>query len=104
MKLQQTLVPLIPLLLLVGTAAYSAEPDNGQEAAIAAIKKLGGRVTLDRNKVVVDVRFRGDKVNDASLEHLKGLPKLQTLILTETKVTGAGLVLSSCFALFGGRN
>ena len=37
----------IALLLVVGTPMYSAGPDDGQEVAIAAIKKLRGSFKID---------------------------------------------------------
>ena len=81
----------IALLLVVCTPVYSAGSDNEREAAIAAIKKLGGRVTVDKNKRVVGVYLRNTKVTGDGLEHLKGLTNLQVLVLRNTKVTDAGL-------------
>ena len=66
-----------------------------QEKAIAAIKKLGGKVTLDEKqfrKPVVRVNLSGTKVTDAGLVHLKGLTNLRWLDLGDTNVTDAGLV------------
>ena len=75
-------------------ATSAAKPVETQEQAIAAIKKLGGKVTIERkspNKLI-HVDLRGIKVTDAGLVHLKGLTNLQTLYLYRTKVTDAGLV------------
>ena len=60
------------------------------EEVIAAIKKLGGRVTVIENKIVF-VNLSGTQVTDAGLEHLKGLTNLRRLYLSGTKVTDAGL-------------
>ena len=81
----------IALLLVVVTPMYSAEPDDTQKAAIAAINKLGGRIDLDRNGAVVEVSLGYTKVTDADLENLKGLSNLHTLRLSKTNVTDAGL-------------
>jgi hypothetical protein len=95
-----------------------AEPTKeSREAAIAAIRELGGIVTFDeknpsRPLVGVNLHFKrvpdaglvhlkgltsltylsiNDQVTDAGLEHLKGLTGLQKLVLSGTDVTDAGL-------------
>jgi Leucine-rich repeat (LRR) protein len=68
--------------------------DESQAAAVAAIKKLGGRVTFDEKKPgkpVVGVSLSGQDVTDASLVHLKGLASLKYLVLMNTQVTDAGV-------------
>ena len=65
-----------------------------QEEAIAAIKKLGGKVKIDEKspgKPVIEVHLHKTKVTDDWLEHLKVLTKLEYLLLSVTKVN-AGLV------------
>ncbi len=66
-----------------------------QERAIAEIKKLGGKVEVDRRNpdlpVVVAVDLKHTKVIDASLEHLKGLTDIEILFLKDTAVTDEGL-------------
>ena len=66
-------------------------PKSQQAAAIAEIKKLGGRVTLNKSGDVIEVRLDGFNITDAALEHLKGLTSLNTLDLHHTKITDAGL-------------
>ncbi len=94
------------LLLLVGLLGCNAaaqpakptakdKPNASQDAAIAAIKKLGGRVTIDTkspDRPVTGVILQAPNVTDAGLVHLKGLTSLQSLNLTYTQVTDAGLV------------
>ncbi len=46
MKLQKAWLLAVALLLVAGITGYSAEPDGGQQAAIAAIKKLGAIVCM----------------------------------------------------------
>ena len=93
----KTLAMFLMVVLLVG---YSGSNDaqgqtskESQAAAVAAIKKLGGRVTFDEKNPGKPLRviLRGSKVTDAGLVHLKGLTKLGTLNLTDTKVTAAGV-------------
>jgi hypothetical protein len=91
-------------LLLVGcgeseTASDSVDTDveakQKQDADVAAIRKLGGRVTFDEKnpgKPLVGVTLHGPKVTDARLVHLKGLTSLQSLEINTTPVTDAGLV------------
>jgi len=74
-------------------ATSAAKPVETQEQAIAAIKKLGGKVTIGRkspNKLI-HVDLRGTKVTDAGLVHLKELTNLHTLYLINTKVTDEGV-------------
>ena len=94
-------VALVGLVACVGCGrdpdAVSDEPIQpkvSQEEAIAAIEGCGGKVTVDKNKVVVKVHLIGTKVTDAGLVHLKGLTKLTTLNLSHfnSEVTDAGLV------------
>ncbi len=69
------------------------EPENSTpDEAITAIKKLGGKVTVDENNDVIKVRCGYSKITDAALEHLKGLTKLKELYLNNTEITDAGLV------------
>jgi hypothetical protein len=72
-----------------------AEPNPAKEPAVAAINKLGGRVTLDEEKPgkpVIGVDLTATKITDCGLVHLKGLTKLRLLFLTKTKITDSGLV------------
>jgi hypothetical protein len=65
-----------------------------QDAAVAAIKELGGEVTFDEqipSRPLVGVDLRNSKTTDAGLVHLKGLTSLQILDLRKTKVTDDGL-------------
>ena len=96
MKRPRWILP-IALLLVVGTPSIAAEPDREQEAAIAALKKLGGLVRVDRNKAVTVVLL-GESVTDATLEYLKGPKSLQSLILAGTKVTDEGVKSSLLLA------
>ena len=59
--------------------------------AIAALKKLGGKIRVGRNKEVVEVSLLGPKVTDAALEYVKGMKSLRAMDLTKTKITDAGL-------------
>jgi hypothetical protein len=103
-----TLVVLgVGLLIASGPAPYQknreGEKKAGQEAAdkaeqeraIAALQKLGGKVEVDTkraDRAVVGVNLKHAKVIDASLEHLKGLTKLEILFLKDTAVTDDGVV------------
>ena len=67
-----------------------------EEAAVAAIRKLGGAVSFDNEfpiSSLTEVEFSSPLATDSWLVHLKGLTKLQKLTLNGTnKVTDAGLV------------
>ena len=74
--------------------ADAAEPVESQEQAIAAIKKLGGKATIDEkspNKPVIKVDLSHSKVTDKGLIELSELFKLQSLNLSGTNITDAGL-------------
>ncbi|MCP4175851.1 MAG: hypothetical protein GY758_34340, partial [Fuerstiella sp.] len=82
-----------------GDATEDPEPDApnasliSQADVVASIKKLGGRVYLDRSSgEVLQVDLSPTKITDAWLVHLKHLPKLRLLKLYNTQVTDAGLV------------
>ncbi len=104
-------------VLAASGVVFAADAD--QEKAIAAIKKLDGKVQVDSDspdKPVVRVVLTDSKITDADmvhlkafpqleslslsgakkftdagLEHIKGLTKLEQLFLNDTKITDAGL-------------
>ncbi len=83
------------LLLAPQPLLRAADSRAEKERAIAAIQKLGGVVDVDSknpDKPVVGVNLKYTKVDDASLEHLKGLGTLEVLRLQGTTVTDDGLV------------
>ena len=77
--------------LLLITLCVFAVPikqfDPGEEAAIKAVKKLGG--TVKENGTVVELAY--PDVTDASLKELGPLKRLTSLSLFNTKVTDTGL-------------
>jgi internalin A len=98
--------PLVLLLCGCGPAATWPTPQTVD--AIAAIKELSGKVSLDHHAVeVISVDLRGTQITDAGLEHLKGLTSLKSLYLNGTQITDAGLehlkVLNSLTQLNLGR-
>ena len=85
---------ILALSLICAHAGCAAKPKEGQAKAIAAIEKLGGRVTVDEKspgKPVVGVRLSDANVTDADLEHIEALTNLRRLDLFRTKVTDVGL-------------
>jgi hypothetical protein len=65
-----------------------------ENAALKAVKALGGRVTVDAEQPglpVVAVDFGKTQITDADLKLLKELKNLQTLHLYDAQVTDAGL-------------
>jgi len=90
----------ICLLLVRLMVCHAAEqpatdkPNALQDAAVTAIKKLGGLVEIDTkspDRPVTHVMLHGPNVTDSGLEHLKGLTSLKTLTLGGTQVTDAGV-------------
>ena len=89
---------ILPYLLLtwslIAADVQAQTAKESQADAVAAIKKLGGRVAFDKRKPgkpVVTVILSGPKVTDAGLVHLKGMTNLRVLDLAYTKVTDAGV-------------
>src|SRR5262245_46803664 len=71
-------------LLLVTPALPAQGADPKEEAAAAALKKVGGTVQTDNaspGKPVVGVLLSYSKATDDDLAHLKAFPKLRTLNL-----------------------
>ena len=84
--------PFLVLLLPLVLVGCGPEPPASQADAIAAIKKLGGTVILDKTSgEVVEVNLRFTPITDAGLEHLKGLTSLTTLYLDGPPITDAAL-------------
>ena len=93
----KTLAMLVGLTVVASNAVgedKDVKRSDAEKKAIAAIKKLGGKVTFDERKPgkpVIFVNLVNTKVTDAGLVHLKGLTNLQSLGLKNTKVTDAGV-------------
>jgi hypothetical protein len=84
-------------IFLAATQPVPRPPDGRaeKERAIAGIKKLGGKVEVDTKSPgmpVVGVDLRRTPAVDASLEHLKGLRTMKSLLLEDTTVTDDGMV------------
>ena len=71
--------------------SVEVEARAGQAAAIAAITKLGGRISFDKQNNLTKLDLDGTKVVDADLMQLKRLAQLESLSLNRTNVTDAGL-------------
>jgi len=84
-----------PITKSDGTGNFSETTKESQDAAVAAIEELGGKVTFDEqnsSRPLVGVDLSNSKTTDAGLVHLKGMTSLKSLNLLSTKVTDAGLV------------
>ena len=85
---------LIMGLSLAPALCWGAGPNDDQARAIAAIEKLGDKVTVDEkspDKPAIGVNLTKTEVMDAGLVHLERLTQLQWLDLGGTQVTDAGL-------------
>jgi internalin A len=92
------LVACVLLTVLSGCGSRPGDESNrrnkGQAAAIAEIKRLGGKVTFDEDapgKPIYGVDFSETDVGDDALKNLDVLTELKVLVLNHTKVTDAGL-------------
>ena len=90
--------PIILMLFAMlgcGSDSLPANEIETEEQAIAAIKRLGGIVTIDKKnpaKPMIFIALHNSKINDAGLEYLKGLTSLYQLNLEHTLITDKGLV------------
>jgi hypothetical protein len=83
------------LLLVAGPALRAGDGGAEQQRVIARIQALGGKVKRDdkaAGQPVVDVDLRHTMVTDKDLALLKDLPRLETLVLSQTGITDKGLV------------
>jgi hypothetical protein len=89
-------LPLLALCMsLAPVLCGAAEPNADHAKAIAEIKKLGGKVTVDEKspgKPVISVDLTQTKVTDAGLVYVEALTRLQSLDVSWAEVTDAGLV------------
>jgi predicted Zn finger-like uncharacterized protein len=77
----------------------SAGPNGGWDAA--EVEARGGTVELDPanqdDDIVIAISFRGGRVTDADLAHLKDFPRMARLDLSNTGITDQGLAhLKAC--------
>ena len=66
----------VALVCFVSSLVYCAGAEEGATKptppeVVAAIKELGGKATVDKNKAVVRVNFYGTKVTDAGVKKLQ---------------------------------
>ncbi len=58
---------------------------------LTTLQNLGAKARLDDKGELIALHLGGTEITDARLEQLKGLSSLETLDLTETKVTVEGI-------------
>jgi internalin A len=89
-----TMSKILPLLAGLLLAVPSLYADEAEDKAVAAVKKLGGKVKRDDKDPahpVVGVDLSRIKLTVEDMKELAALKNLQTLILWDTQVTDAGL-------------
>jgi internalin A len=82
-----TVALLTPTLLCALPADVGTEPAK----ALAAIKKMGGKVQTEESGRVVGIDLSGTQATDDDQKLLSGFKALRTLNLFNTKITGPGL-------------
>jgi internalin A len=79
----------------LGLALLMAAPARAEdEEAVAALQKSGAKITRDdkaEGKPVLVVNFDTSKADDAAVGPVKGLTKIEKLVLNNTNITDAGL-------------
>ena len=82
------------VLLALGSQAQPGEKETGRADALAVVKKLKGKFSVDdkaAGKPVVSVSLHDCEATDKDLAALKGLVFLKSLDLGHCKITNAGL-------------
>jgi internalin A len=89
--------------VLVALSGSAPAQEATEQRAIAVIRRVGGKVTLDKqapSRPVVAVDLAGREVTDDALAALKDLPSLRRLNLGFTRVTDGGIErLKGCVRL-----
>lgn len=88
------MVLFVSALRILASSSFAAPPRAEQEKAVAAIERLGGKVTFDETrpgKPVVGVDFTLTRASNADLHCLTPLTQLRSLSLGLSEVTGNGL-------------
>ena len=102
MKLRSTFVLLVLFAVMTGCGGNVERPNLNQgvpnqptapddPAAVEALTGLAKELRKGRNGFIDQADFRGTDIGNESLEHLKGLKQLSSLLLNGTKVTDDGL-------------
>jgi hypothetical protein len=90
--------------VVLGLLVLAVTGRADESAAVKAVEKLGGRVTVDgkrpgkpvvavdfSNTNVTELVLAGPQITDVGLRELKELKSLQKLHVAQTKVTDAGI-------------
>ena len=89
-------VPMFAIAILTASPHSGSKDNVEQEQAIAAIKKVGGKVTMSEAKKgspsqCIAVDLSGTRDTDAAMEHLRALVQLESLSMYRSSITDAGL-------------
>lgn len=76
------------MVLLVVCAPVCAQDDDTK--AILALGEAGAQMQLDGGRIIT-LMLAGDNASDETMKRIEGLARLQTLRITNGKVTSAGL-------------
>src|SRR5262245_1051026 len=84
------------LTLIIGLFPGTRRQDIAEtrEHALAAVKKLGGKLQIDGkgpSRLVIGISLDSTQVTDDDLASLKTFPELRVLSLNQTPVSDAGL-------------
>ena len=94
-RLQSVFAAITLILSAIGTlfvcCGCSQDVGADEEAAVALINKLGGRIEKgqDNGRVVTTVFLASTKVSDQDIDKLSGLKEATKLVLVNTKVSDA---------------
>ena len=76
-----------------GTEKFHMGEQSGKAShdSVAELIKLGAEIQMNDSGDVISVNLRSNaRINDAGLENVSGLTKLEELVLSNTKITDAG--------------
>jgi hypothetical protein len=84
-------IAVLSLAALSVIAPSQAAADVPTAEQVAALKKLGARLTFDEQERLIGVNLSERRIADADLVHLVGLTDVTELDLTRTGITSVGL-------------
>ncbi len=83
---------ILVIALFAATASGCSNFHHSQRAALEELEALGAKIVLNSERKAQEIILEAQPIVDDDLVHLRGLDTLESLNLSGTDITGAGLV------------